>query len=188
MVATCAGSREPHDAVVGRHVRRIEGAIWFVGLHVRRVGGAAPPAPVRCSARTSLRALFRGDPPRRAVPPCKAQSLDPSRPASPPRLTMSVSSRSCLATPVDDVRLVTFRLATPVDDVRLVTFRSPAWSIVSPRHVPPPTPVDDVRLVTFRLAAWLIASSRHVPRPAPAWRRLARQALTRDVLSLGGPW
>src|SRR5579859_7382257 len=29
-----------------------------------------PPAPVHCSARTSLRAHFRGDPPRRAGPPC----------------------------------------------------------------------------------------------------------------------
>ena len=36
--------------------------------NVRRVGGAAPPAPVRCSARSSLRALFRGDPPLKATP------------------------------------------------------------------------------------------------------------------------
>src|SRR5229473_148295 len=34
-----------------------------------RVGGAAPPAASRCSARTSLRAPSRGDPPRTCCPP-----------------------------------------------------------------------------------------------------------------------
>ena len=49
---TCAGS----------------GSLSAWGMHnVRRVGGAAPPAPVHCSARPSLRAHFRGDPPRRAA-------------------------------------------------------------------------------------------------------------------------
>ena len=74
LVVRCAGSGEPY----GESRSRVRGS-------VRRVGGAAPPAPVHCSARASLRAHFRGDPPRRAEPPRDGLNGRTSAPRHRPR-------------------------------------------------------------------------------------------------------
>src|SRR5437016_8454050 len=54
------GAQRTHDAGDAAHSY---GESITARKDVVRVGGAAPPAASRCSARTSLRAPSRGDPP-----------------------------------------------------------------------------------------------------------------------------
>src|SRR5437016_14671617 len=58
------GAQRTHDAGDAAHSY---GESITARKDVVRVGGAAPPAAGRCSARASLRAPSRGDPPRRAI-------------------------------------------------------------------------------------------------------------------------